>query len=220
MPILSNEELQARVGKLTASRMVDVLDFRKDGQPGADRKKYLMEIVAERLTDVFVPHYVTPAMQWGIDNELLATIAYIAETGVDLLPGHYVDHPAIDAFGATPDALHADPHGLVEFKCPTTTVFVEWMLAGVVPEQHKPQMTAQLLCTGRRWCDFCAFDPRMPEGKRLLIRRFEPTPDERVFIEGHAIRFLAEVDALFETITIGVPNEYRAGSERTEPTAP
>lgn len=196
--MLSNEDLVARMGKLTASRMPDAMDYKKNGEPGTNRRKYMMEVVAERLTNVMVPHFVTPAMQWGIDNEEIAKIAYMAETGRDIQDAHFVDHPVIDAFGATPDALVLD--GLVEIKCPTTVKFVEWLIAGTVPDEHKPQMIAQLLCTGRQWCDFVAFDPRMPEGRRLFIRRYEPTPDERVNVEGHAIQFLAEVDALFHKV--------------------
>lgn len=196
--MLSNEDLVARMGKLTASRMADAMDYTKKGEPGAKRKQYMMEIVCERLTNIMVPHVVTDAMQWGVDNEEIAKIAYMAETGVDLQDGHFVDHPAIEFFGATPDALVAD--GLVEVKCPTTAKFITWLVAGVVPEEHKPQMVAQLLCTGRQWCDFVAFDPRMPEGKRLFVRRYEPTPDERVNVEGHAIQFLAETDALFHNV--------------------
>lgn len=197
--MLSNEELMARLGKLTASRMGDAMDYKKDGEPGAERNKYMMELVCVRMTDILIPHFVTPAMLHGIENEPLVKIAYMAHTGADLQDGHFVDHPKIDLFGATPDSLHPEG-GLVEFKCPTTMKFMEWLIAGVVPEEHKPQMVAQLLCTDRQWCDFVAFDPRMPERKRLFIRRFEPTHEERVNVEGHAVQFLKEVDELFHRV--------------------
>lgn len=196
--MLSNEDLIARVGKLTASRMSDAMDYKKNGDPGAERKKYMMELVSERLTDIFVPHFVTPAMQWGGENEELAKIAYMAAKGIDIIDANFIDHPEIEFFGATPDGFVSD--GLIECKCPTTATFLGWLVAGVVPEEHKPQMTAQLLCTGRQWCDFAAFDPRMPEGKRLFIRRYEPSAEERTNVEGHAIQFLKETEALFQRV--------------------
>jgi hypothetical protein len=62
-------------------------------------------------------------------------------------------------------------------------------------------MTLQAAVTGRGWVDFVSYDPRMPEPQQLLIRRFYPTPAEIAEIESEAEKFLAEVDALFDTIT-------------------
>lgn len=39
-----------RLGKVTASRLNDMLDFRKDGKPGAKRLALLGELVDERMT--------------------------------------------------------------------------------------------------------------------------------------------------------------------------
>ena len=75
-------------------------------------------------------------------------------------------------------------------------------MAGVVPEEHKPQMAVQLLCTGRKWVEFVAYDPRIKDPKRrLFVRRFEPSPDYLAKVEEAAITFLAEVDALWEQLT-------------------
>ncbi len=196
---LNPEDIVARLGKLTGSRMRDAMDFRKDGKPSQAREKLIMEIVAERMTNVLVPHYVTPAMQWGIDNEPLAKLAYMEKTGNKLHPCGFIDHPEIEFFGATPDGL-VDA-GLIEIKCPTTTTFLGWIKAGIVPPEHTPQMRAQMLCTGAKWVDFCAFDQRMPEGKRLFIRRYTPTVEELAKVEAAAIQFLAEVEQLFEDVT-------------------
>lgn len=195
--------LSARAGKLTASRMGAALDFRKDGTPGAARVKLMHEILAERLTGDSVRHYVTDAMQWGIEREAEARAAYEADTGALVADAGFYDHPRIDLFGATPDGL-IDADGLIEIKCPQTATFVEWRMAGVVPAMHKPQMLAQLACTGRRWCEFVAFDPRVKNpAHRLFVRRFAPTADEIAEIEAAAERFLAEVEALWETLTAG-----------------
>ena len=196
--------LSARAGKLTASRMADALDFRKDGKPGAARIKLMHEILAERLTTDSVRHYVTDAMQWGMEKEAEAKAAYEAETGEFVSQAGFYDHPRIDNFGGTPDGL-LDGGGLIETKCPTTTTFVAWKMACVIPEEHKPQMLAQLAVTGRRWCEFVAFDPRIKNpAHRLFIRRFSPPPEEIAGIERAAEAFLAEVETAWEALA-GAP---------------
>jgi putative phage-type endonuclease len=187
----------ARVGKLTASRMADAMDRRKDGKPGAGRLRLLHELLAERLVGSATNHYVTPAMQWGLDNEAGAADAYEAASGNILLPAGLVDHPTIEWFAATPDRL-LDHDGLVEIKCPTTQTYIAWKLAGAVPDEHKAQMCAQLVCTGRRYVDFVAFDPRVPAKQRLFVRRYEPKREELEAVEEAARGFLDELDRMFE----------------------
>ncbi|MGL4679922.1 MAG: YqaJ viral recombinase family protein, partial [Plesiomonas shigelloides] len=61
--------LKSRCGCLTASRMADAMAFNKKGEPLESRKKYMVELLAERMTDTMVERYVTPAMQWGTQTE-------------------------------------------------------------------------------------------------------------------------------------------------------
>lgn len=193
--------LTARAGKLTASRMRDVLAVRKDGKPTEARIKLMQEILAERLTEDSVRHYVTDAMVWGMEKEADAKAAYEEHTGTLIAEAGFYDHPSIDCFGATPDGL-LPGGGLIECKCPTSTTYVVWRLAGVIPEDHKPQMLAQLACTGRKWCEFVAFDPRVKNPRhRLFIRRFEPPESEIQRIEEAAAAFLAEVETMWEQLT-------------------
>lgn len=189
----------ARTGKLTASRMADAMDFRKDGKPGAARIKYVQEVVAERLTDAIAPHYVTADMTWGIEQEPYAAAEYALLTGRAVRPCFFFDHFDIDNFGASPDGLVDD--GLIEIKCPRTATHIAWVADGCVPEAHKPQMLAQLACTGRKWCDFVSFDPRIRGAKRLFLLRFTPTAEEITKVEEEARKFLAEADALFDLMT-------------------
>jgi putative phage-type endonuclease len=193
--------LNARAGKLTASRMSDAMDFRKDGKSGAARTKLAYEILAERTTGDSVRHYVSPAMEHGLVYEEDALAAYEAATGELISKAGFYDHPRIDMFGATPDGLLGQD-GLIETKCPTSQTFVAWCIAGVVPEEHKSQMIAQLVCTGREWCEFVAYDPRVRDPRRrLFVRRFTPTEAERKAIEDAAITLLAEIDAMWEQWT-------------------
>lgn len=193
--------LRQRSGKLTASRMATAMDFLKNGNPSKARSDYIRELVAERITGDSAPHFVSDAMRWGLERESDAKMAYQTMTGDFIRESSFYDHPMIDNFGATPDG-EIDGRGLIEIKCPTTSTFVGWVLAGVVPPEHEPQMCAQILCTGREWCEFVAFDPRIQDSKRqLFVRRYMPSAEKLAEIEAAAIKFLSDVDALFDAFT-------------------
>ena len=189
----------ARRGMLTASRVADALAMLKTGKPSESRRKLAFELVAERVTGILVERFVTPAMQWGIEQQSNAIQAYEELTGNIVGPELFVLHPSVDWFGATPDGLVGED-GLLECKCPTTPTHVAWRLTGEVPDQHKPQMLAQLACTGRKWVDFVSFDPRIPGPARLFVRRFEPPRKRIEEVEEGARKFLAEVAAMCEQL--------------------
>jgi putative phage-type endonuclease len=192
--------LAARCGKLTASRMKDAVAIGAKGQPLKARADLIRDILAERLTGQSVRHFVTEAMQHGLDAECDAKAAYETHTGEIIVECGVIDHPHIDMLAATPDGFLGSD-GLIECKCPTTPTFVAWLMAGVIPDEHKPQMLVQLACTGRSWCEFVAFDPRVKKMSPLFIRRFEPKPEEIADIEAKAEAFLAEVDACWAILT-------------------
>lgn len=199
----SSAWVRQRIGWCTASRMRDVLATLKNGQPAEARRKYAMELVAERLVDGALDHFVSPAMQWGIECEPEAADAYEEVTGTLLERCGFHPHPRIEFFGATPDRLLGGD-GLIEIKCPTTTTYVAWRAAGEVPADHKPQMLAQLACTRRRFVDFVAYDPRVRQREhRIFIRRYEPSVDEIAAVEAAVEQFLAEVEALFQQVIGG-----------------
>ena len=195
--------LAERAGKLTASRMCDAMDFLRNGEPSKARTKYLRELLAERLTGYSVPHHVNDAMEHGLEYEDEAVDVFVERyPQYDVRPSRLYLHPRIDNFGATPDReVGAD--GLLEVKCPTSTTFLEWVLGGAVPERHKPQMCAQLLCTGRAWVGFIAYDPRIKdERRRLFMRKYQPSADELRKVEDAAVLFLDELDAMFNEFVL------------------
>lgn len=194
--------LAARCGKLTASNMWRAMDYTAKGAPSAERKRLQYELLAERLTGDSVPHYVNDAMQWGIDTEDEAADAFVALTGRDLRLSRTYDHPTIDNVAATPDREIEDD-GLIEIKCPTTTTFIEWVQAGTIPPKHLPQLATQLLCTGKKWVGFIAYDPRIKnERNRLFLRKYVPDPEYLAKVEAEAIKFLDELDAMFDAFVV------------------
>lgn len=194
----SPEWFAQRVGKLTASRMADVLSTTKSG-PSASRKNYLAQLVAERMTGQPAESFSNAAMAWGTEHEPLARAEYEILTDYSVEQVSFVDHPDIEWCGASPDGLVLDG-GLVEIKCPNTATHIEYLLAGKPPVKYQPQMLLQLACTGREWCDFVSYDPRMPEEHRLFVARFKPKRDEILAVEQAAIEFLAEVEQTIQKL--------------------
>jgi putative phage-type endonuclease len=192
--------LQSRSGKLTASRMADAMDMLKSGKPGAARVRLMHELLAERMTGDSVPHFVNSFMQWGLEQEPAAKNAYEMQTGKLLTACGFIEHPTIPDFGSTPDALM--PGEVAEFKCPQTVTHIGWMLAGGVPAQHKPQILAQLACTGREHAVFVSYDPRVRNAARqLYIAEWTPAKSEIEAVEEAARMFLAELDVMWTQLT-------------------
>lgn len=195
----SSAWLSARCGHLTASRMADAMAILNSGKPSEARNKLMIEILAERMTGDAMPHYVNDAMRWGAETELLAKEAYQTASGNLLDACGFILHPSIEYFGASPDAM-LDDDAVVEFKCPTSTTHIGWLLAGVMPDQHKPQVLAQLACTQRTRAVFVSFDPRMPANRQLFIKEWTPTAAEIEAVETAAREFLRELDAMFQQL--------------------
>lgn len=188
----SAEWLQSRAGKVTASRIADVMAKIKSGESAA-RRDYRAQIVAEILTGAPQDSgFVNAEMQWGTEQEPYARAAYEVQEGVMVDKVGLVLHPTIDRAAASPDGLAGD--GLVEIKAPKTATHLQYMLDGTVPEKYKPQMLWQMSCTGRPWCDFVSFDPRLPSDLQLFKVRFERDDKTIADMEREVMVFLEEVD--------------------------
>lgn len=165
----SDDWYAERCGKVTASR---VKDLNAKPSKGKALNALGLTILAERLTGVQKETPTNFYMQWGIDNEPHAIAAYENETGFFVNGTGLIDHPFIEMFGASPDGLVGE-NGQIEVKCPDTTTHLNTLLTKEVPEEHIPQITSQLACTRREWCDFVSYDPRLePELQIIIIRIF------------------------------------------------
>lgn len=182
----------ARLGKVTASRVADVIAKTKTGY-GASRANLMADLIVERLTGQPASTFSNAHMEWGTEQEPHARAAYSARTGELVEEVGFVDHPSVANSGASPDGLVGD-EGLVEFKCPATATHLDTLLAGEVPSKYIAQMQWQMACTGRKWCDFCSYDPRLPEHLRMFVKRV-PRDDEYIkTLETEVTKFLAELD--------------------------
>lgn len=187
----SEEWLQARLGKATASRIADVTAKTKSG-PSASRKNYAAQLIAERLTGACQDSYKNAAMQWGTEKEPEAREFYEMLTGNDVRQVGMVLHPEIEMSLASPDGLIGDD-GLVEIKCPNTATHIETLLSEKIDKKYLQQMQWQMACTGRKWCDFVSYDPRLDITKQIWIFRVERDDKMIKELEKEVTLFLAEI---------------------------
>ena len=194
----------ARLGCLTASRMADAQDRTKSGADSSKRRGLKLELLAESLTGMAEQVFVNKAMQWGTDTEPQARGAYALATGNDVELCGFALHDSIPYFGASPDGL-IGTDGLLEIKCPNSTTHLETVMGGIIPEKHVPQMLTQLAVTGRSWCDFVSFDPRIKrEEFQLFIRRFSPGPAQIDAVEAEARQIAVELEEMFQKVKEGI----------------
>ena len=188
----SDEWFEARMGKVTASRVADILAKTKSGY-SASRDNYLAQLVCERLTNQKTESFINSAMQRGTDIEPLARLSYEINQNVLVDEVGFVPHPSIIMAGASPDGLVGD-NGLLEIKCPNTATHIETLLSQTVPGRYNTQMQFQMACTDREWCDFVSFDNRLPEELQLFVKR---VPRDNMYIrlmEDEIVKFLNELD--------------------------
>ena len=195
----------ARLGKVTASRVADVIAKTKTGY-SASRENYMAQLVVERMTQKPTESYSNAAMQWGTDQEPFARAAYELAKGVMVEEVGFVPHPNILMAGASPDGF-VGVNGLVEIKCPNTATMIETLLTKKCPQKYFTQIQFQLACTDRVFCDYVVFDPRMPKHLQLFVTRVERDEDFITHIEEEIQVFLSEVDEKITQLNlIGNPN--------------
>lgn len=194
----TDEWFAARLGKVTASRVADVIAKTKTG-PSASRENYATQLVLERLTNKQAESYTNSAMQWGTETEPMARQAYELKRGLFVNETGFVDHPTIEMCGASPDGL-VGADGLIEIKCPNSATHMETILTQKVPAKYIPQMMWQMSCTGRNWCDFVSFDPRFPENLQIFIERVIYDPTYVRMLELEITQFLDEVTKKVEIL--------------------
>jgi len=187
-----------RLGKVTASRIADMMAETKTGW-GAGRNNYATELIVERLTGRPADSYVSAAMQHGTDCEPQARACYTLETDINVVEVGFIDHPTIKMTGASPDGLVGDD-GLIEIKCPNMATHLDTLLGAKIPDKYIKQMQWQMACTGRLWCDFFSFDPRLPlelQSKTIRVARDSALIIE---IEKATKQFLKETEERYQSL--------------------
>ena len=192
------EWFQNRIGKVTASRVADLMAKTKSGY-SASRDNYMAQLVCELVTGQREESFSSAAMAWGNEQEPFARAAYEAKTNVLVDEVGFILHPTIEGCGASPDGLVGDD-GLVEIKCPNTNTALEAWLKWAddknpVASKYNVQMQMQMACTGRKWCDYVIYDPRMPEKAQLLVVRVDRDDAFIAEMEAEIVKFIDELNA-------------------------
>ena len=189
----SAEWHQMRLGKVTASRVADVVAKTTKGY-SASRANYAAQLITERLTGQPTEGFTNAAMQWGTDQEPEARAAYEYYRAEEVEQIAFINHPNIADAGASPDGL-VGVDGLVEIKCPNTATHIETLTGRAAPAKYVTQMQWQMACTGRMYCDFVSYDPRLPESMRFFCVRVERDDEMIRELEAEVVAFLKDVRA-------------------------
>lgn len=198
----SSEWLKQRLGKITGSRIGDLMASGKKGEMfGKTALSYIYEVCAERdlLQKYMDDDYLFEIYQrqvsinnkfieFGHDNEDFAAERYQLVTECKLEECESIQHPTIPFFSASPDRI-AVKYGLrkvVEIKVPLPKTFMEYMaevkdnetLKSVNPKYYYQTM-AEMACTGLDKADFVVFCPFLKHNIHIV----EITRDEAVIAE-------------------------------------
>lgn len=189
----------ARCGRITASRLADVMAKTKSGY-SASRKNYMMELICQRLTGKVEQGFTSGPMIRGNELEPVAREMYVLnQFDAEVKEVGFIPHPAIDGFGASPDGLVNDD-GLIEIKCPNTATHLETMRTGKPKREYLLQMHAQMMCTGRKWCDFVSYDDRLPQDLAYFETRIHQDDELVKEIEIEIASFLSDMEQEISTI--------------------
>ena len=175
--IVSEDDIwmSQRLGKFTSSKLGALMSKGrgKDKEWGQMAMSYIYTKIAEKMTGV--PHYTpeTNAMQWGTDHEAEAIEYYNNVTGNDATPMGKVFIEFNDNCGGSPDGFVGED-GVIEVKCPYNSAnHIETFIEKTMKKEYFYQCQGNMLFTGRKWCDFISYDPRMPENMQMVIIRVE-----------------------------------------------
>lgn len=198
----TDEWFKARLGKVTASKIHDIMIKTKVGE-STYKTKYRLQLVTERLTGKVVPMFMNDAMKHGVEYEDEAKLEYANRNkllvGTDLTDVGMIDHPRIDMCGASPDGMVGDK-GLIEIKCPQPITHTTTIETSEIHKRYIHQMQWQMSCTGREWCDFVSYHPDFPDDLKLFIKRVPRDNELIARLEEEVSTFVQEVEYKIKTI--------------------
>lgn len=166
-----NDWQKQRLGKITCSRFGLVKKL-KNGAWSETALSYVYDLIGEHLTGQPSETFEgSKATAWGNEHEAAALKAYTKRTGRKTKPGHFLHDRECKLVGGTPDAFCGEK-GLVEVKCPLTYKnHLRTVITRTVPDEYIDQVLGQMMLSGRDWCDFVSYDPRIKGRHGLVIVR-------------------------------------------------
>jgi hypothetical protein len=216
---------QSRAGRITASRMCDVMAFSEVGdgvyksgprkgqprvaEPLKARTDYIRQLAAERITGNAKAEVRANALEWGKEWEPVAWQCYEERTGLLVTPASFVIHPQFDFIGASADAFIGSDGG-GESKCPyDQEVHLATIITGL-PEEHIEQIQGCMWVTGRQWWDFISFHPYYPEPLRLYVQRVKRDDAYIANLEAACLSLNTEVESIVSELRARISQEKAA----------
>lgn len=194
----TSEWFEAKAGKVSASRINDLMAKTKSGY-SASRQNYMSDLIVERLTGKKTEGFTSYAMTVGTELEPEARSAYEIETFNIVNEIGIIKHPTIEQALCSPDGLIGDD-GMIEIKCFQNANHLNTLLTEEIEQKYIYQMQFQLMCSGRKWNDFCAYNPNFPEGMKLFIKRVYP---DKILVDNiteEVIKFIDEMNLKFNQL--------------------
>lgn len=162
----SEEWAALRCGLLTASEIDRILTPKLKIADNVKTRAHLWELAAQRITQYVEPQYISDAMLRGHEDEILARALYSEKYAEAHEVGFVTNDKWGFTLGASPDGLVGED-GIIEAKSrcqkyQVQTIVEEWTGVASIPEEYWLQVQAQLLVTGRSWCDFLSYSGGLP----------------------------------------------------------
>lgn len=161
----SPEWWNLRAKKLTASHAQAI------GSQGPGLETYTTQLVADIYRKNKPEGYQSKYMEAGLEMEPEAALVYQAETLSDVQEVGFVVYS--DYVGCSPDRL-VDEDGLLEIKCLSDMMYFQLLITGKIESKYLWQMQMQMICTGRKWCDFFAYNPNYD--RNFFLKKVLPDP--------------------------------------------
>ena len=208
---MSNEELiqgspewfSARLGKLTASRLGDLMKVTRYGE-STYKTRLRMELAIERITGKPASSVVmNQAMRDGVEREPDARKLFEAVTGKEVALCGSFDHPEIVNTAASPDGILREEDAILEIKCPTPVTHGKNLMAETMPINYVYQVQWQIACTESTHGYFASYHPDFPKELRLKIVKVE-RDDEVISKIAEAVKKMdIEIESLINDIKQG-----------------
>jgi len=199
----SEEWFAVRRGKITASRLSDLMKKTKYGE-STYKTRLRMELAIERITGKSASSVVmNQAMHDGIEREPDARTLFEAVTGKEVALCGSFDHPEIVNTSASPDGLLRGENAILEIKCPTAVTHARNLMADGMDKRYLYQVAWQMACTESTHGYFASYHPDFPTDLRLKYVRVERDDDLILNISKAVRQFDIEVEDLINNIKKG-----------------
>lgn len=183
----SEEWHKLRCGKFTAS-MFGNLFSKKDS---VAYRNAINNVVHQIITGEVEETYKNADMERGHEWENLAAQHYELTTFKNISNGGFWE---LNKYvGCSPDRL-VDDDGILEIKTHKGAIMIDVLVNKKSPLFDPYQIQGQLLCTGRKWCDFIAYNHKHKpfvqrvERDETLIRLISEKLDESIAIVENKIK--------------------------------